>query len=152
MPIKFTSQTTAFPNDWTVDDLLRKHKSRPYNPLVANTFFRAGFIETWGRGIEKITEACEADGVPVPECTVHSEDIMLAFKTKVTDRVIDKVTEKEADILAIIRVKPEITLIEMAEKIGVSRKTVAAKIKSLKAKNIIIRIGSAKKGYWHINE
>lgn len=67
-------------------------------------------------------------------------------------RVIDKVTEKEADILAIIRVKPEITLIEMAEKIGVSRKTVAARIKSLKAKNIIIRIGSAKKGYWQINE
>ncbi len=28
-----------------------QHKSGPYNPLVANTFFRAGFIEVWGRGI-----------------------------------------------------------------------------------------------------
>ena len=35
-----------------------KHRSRPYNPLIANTFFRAGFIEAWGRGIEKIKDSC----------------------------------------------------------------------------------------------
>lgn len=34
----------VFPDDWTVDDLMGSHRSRPYNPLIANTFFRAGFI------------------------------------------------------------------------------------------------------------
>ena len=33
-------------------------ESKPFNPNIANGFFRAGFIETWGRGIEKICEAC----------------------------------------------------------------------------------------------
>ena len=32
--------------------------SRPHNPLIAQTFFRAGMIEAWGRGIRQITEHC----------------------------------------------------------------------------------------------
>jgi ATP-dependent DNA helicase RecG len=31
-----------------------KHPSCPFNPFLANAFFRAGYIESWGRGIEKI--------------------------------------------------------------------------------------------------
>jgi len=34
-----------------------KHPSKPFNPLLANAFFRAGYIESWGRGIEKILRA-----------------------------------------------------------------------------------------------
>jgi len=40
-----------------VETLMRKHRSKPFNPNIANGFFRVGFIETWGRGIEKICEA-----------------------------------------------------------------------------------------------
>jgi ATP-dependent DNA helicase RecG len=36
--------------------LFEKHASMPYNPLIANAFFRAGLIEAWGRGIYKIIE------------------------------------------------------------------------------------------------
>nr|WP_302144003.1 ATP-binding protein [uncultured Schaedlerella sp.] len=44
--------------------MMGKHRSRLYNPLVANTFFKAGFIEAWGRGIEKIKESYrEAGGI-----------------------------------------------------------------------------------------
>ena len=42
-------------------------------------FFRAGYVETWGRGIEKICEACKKHGVPMPEYTLHLEDIMVKF-------------------------------------------------------------------------
>lgn len=27
---------------------MEKHRSLPHNPDIANTFFRAGFIESWG--------------------------------------------------------------------------------------------------------
>ncbi len=46
-----------FFDDWTVDDLMRLHKFRPYIPLIANTFFRSGFIEAWRRGIQKIKDS-----------------------------------------------------------------------------------------------
>ena len=39
--------------NWTVESLLVKHPSRPFNPNIANVFYLAGFIESWGREIEK---------------------------------------------------------------------------------------------------
>ena len=55
------------PSGWTTMRLLEKHSSEPYNPDVAHAFFRAGMIEAWRRGIEKILMACQAAGVPMPE-------------------------------------------------------------------------------------
>jgi ATP-dependent DNA helicase RecG len=75
------------PEDWTLDNLLGKHASRPYNPNIANVFYLAGSIESWGRGIEKIFNACKEDGVPEPSYTVHPGDIMIKF-TAPEDRVI----------------------------------------------------------------
>jgi ATP-dependent DNA helicase RecG len=69
----------VFPDDWTVDDLLGKHRSRPYNPLIANTFFRAGYIEAWGRGIEKIKESCMENGNDMAEYQVKPSEVMVVF-------------------------------------------------------------------------
>ena len=54
------------PENWTLDNLMSKHPSVPYNPNIAYVFFLAGFIESWGRGVEKIWTACAEDGVPQP--------------------------------------------------------------------------------------
>jgi len=48
-----------FPDNWTVNTFFKNHKSKPHNPLIDNTFFRVGFIESWGRGIQKIIESCK---------------------------------------------------------------------------------------------
>ena len=71
----------VFPDDWTLEDLLGKHNSRPYNPLIANTFFRAGYIESWGRGIQKIRESCEENGNKMAEYKVSSSEIMVMFQS-----------------------------------------------------------------------
>jgi ATP-dependent DNA helicase RecG len=55
------------PPSWTAERLLGPHESRPPNPDVANCFFRAGLIEAWGRGYDKIREACEDAGAPAPK-------------------------------------------------------------------------------------
>ena len=39
--------------------------SSPYNPLLANAFFLSGYIESWGRGIEKIAQECEAGEISI---------------------------------------------------------------------------------------
>lgn len=51
---------------------MRKHTSNPFNLNIAHIFYLAGFIESWGRGIEKICSACEKDGVPQPVYTNQS--------------------------------------------------------------------------------
>ena len=52
----------TLPEEWSIDTLLGKHRSRPYNPDIANVFFRAGEIDAWGRGVERIIVACKAYG------------------------------------------------------------------------------------------
>ncbi len=72
-----------FPDNWTAETLKQKHRSMPLNPDIANTFYRAGFIESWGRGIEKICKLCLDYDIPAPEYTVHGADIMMMFKANV---------------------------------------------------------------------
>ena len=70
----------VFPEDWTVNDLLKEHKSRPYNPNIASVFYRAGLIESWGRGINTIGESCKASGNKKPEYDVkHTEFSVTMF-------------------------------------------------------------------------
>jgi len=54
----------VLPEGLTEQNLMTKHASQPFNPDIASVLFRAGMIEAWGRGIEKITEICKkAKGV-----------------------------------------------------------------------------------------
>lgn len=155
------------PENWTVANLMSKHASKPYNPGIANVFYLAGYIESWGRGIEKICNACQEDGSPQPEFSINPEDIMIKFTAaenriirsvtpnvteKVTERVTEKVTEKEQQVLNLIIEDPGYTSKMMADKLTLSRKTITDRLRSLKDKGIIQRIGSDTKGYWKINE
>ena len=151
------------PENWTVDNLMSKHASKPYNPAIANVFYLAGFIESWGRGIEKICQACREDGSPLPEYTVNPGDIMIKFTAsenrlfrsathKVVEKVGEKLSETEVVILDLLHEDPAYSYTAIAQKAGVSKKTVFVRIKSLKEKGILERVGSDRKGYWKINE
>ena len=145
-----------------------KHRSRPYNPLIANTFFRAGFIEAWGRGIEKIKDSCKEAGNPLPEYTIKREEIMVMFKNLVSntdqatnqanqdlerlDQVEDEnvLSEKEIEILNLVRMQPSITQKEMANALDWNLASVKYYITKLKEKNYLKKQGSSQKGKWVI--
>lgn len=60
------------PDNWTVERLSSKHPSKPFNPDIANTLFRAGYIESWGRGTIKMIKACKAHKIAPP---IFSNDV-----------------------------------------------------------------------------
>ncbi|MFO7735616.1 MAG: ATP-binding protein [bacterium] len=49
-----------------LETLKVKHTYEPANPDIAKVFFRAGYIETWGRGTVNIVEHCKKEGRPEP--------------------------------------------------------------------------------------
>ena len=59
----------TLPEDYTVDTLMGKHTSKPRNPKMAQVFYRAGFIEAWGRGYEKIMNAFDKENLKRPTFT-----------------------------------------------------------------------------------
>jgi ATP-dependent DNA helicase RecG len=150
------------PENWTIDDLLKKHSSRPYNPLIANTFFRAGLVEAWGRGIEKVIHECIEHGCPEPNFDYRESGLMVEFKARagvIQKQVAPEMTpemtpenrsETSIKILALVKDNPSITTVSMANKIGVGKSTILRHLEQLKAQGIIKRTGATKKGYWHI--
>ena len=65
------------PDNWTVERLTQKHPSKPQNPNIANAFFRAGYIESWGRGTIKIILACKAHKIAPPIFSIIPPDFQV---------------------------------------------------------------------------
>lgn len=140
----YISNDCIFPSGWTAETLKQKHRSLPHNPDIANTFFRAGFIESWGRGVEKICRICKEYGIAEPEYTVHPNDIMMMFKSN------EPVNEPVKKVLAMILANPNLSKEKIAEKIGMSRATVTRALAKLVETGTIHRVGSNKSGYWEV--
>ena len=147
----------VFPEDWTVEDLMGSHKSRPYNPLIANTFFRSGFIEAWGRGIQKIKDSCASAGNDLPEYRVKKEDIMVVFRglyettpqtTPQSPQTTPQLNEIDSRIIKESGLNPSISQRKIAALVGVSYDTVRYHMENMKKQGIIVRKGNGRSGKW----
>ncbi len=72
------------PDNWTIARLKTKHPSDPYNPDIANSFFRAGLIEAWGRGTIKILDECKKAKVATPSFKYDLSGFIIEFRYKAT--------------------------------------------------------------------
>ncbi len=126
-------------------------------------FYRAGYIESWGRGIQKIKDACRNLGSEEPEYIVHGEDIMVKFtaleSAMISDSKAPNVTKDvtkdvtmEAKLEALIKNNPSVTTSELAEQLSVNRRTIQRALDILKNKGTIERKGGKRYGYWEVHE
>lgn len=76
----------------SIDGLLTKHKSYPRNQLIANVFYLAGFIETWGRGITKICNSFIDSNLDKPKFEEDQGGLLVSFVRNVpsTAQVLPK--------------------------------------------------------------
>ena len=67
------------PHGWSVASLRTRHLSRPGNPDIASAFQRAGLIEAWGLGIDRLLGACRVHGVVEPLLRHEQDGLWLEF-------------------------------------------------------------------------
>jgi ATP-dependent DNA helicase RecG len=148
------------PQSWTLERLLGPHNSEPHNPLIANAFFRAGMIEAWGRGIERMRSACKDAGKPEPVFTVDG-GFMVEFTTDIyTDTDVgissvginggngNEITYNQQRICELMMETPTITAQQLSDTLGVSKRRIESNIKTLKSRGLVERSGSNKTGIW----
>lgn len=166
----------VLPEKWTVESLLEKHPSRPFNPLIANTLFRAGYIESWGRGIEKIAAECKKHGIAAPDYNYQMSGLMLTFHANLPadaeDAALTPATEGEQNlkpsagildatqettqettqekILRLIRETPTVTRRELALIIGLTEDGIKYHLVKLKKEGVLQHVGSTKSGHWEV--
>ena len=64
----------------TPEKLFAPHESRPWNPLIARTFYRRGIIEEWGSGTLKMAALTGAAGLPMPEIEDDGGAVTVRFR------------------------------------------------------------------------
>jgi len=68
------------PTGMTLAKLLREpHGSRPRNPFLAEAFFFAGLIESWGTGIGRMRRLCREQGLPEPDFREDTGGFLVVF-------------------------------------------------------------------------
>jgi len=114
------------PENWTIQNLLQEHSSRPYNPDIANAFFRSGYIESWGRGISKIEEQCIIAGLPAPIFENTGSDFWIVFRKDIynkEDLANKGLSERQIDALIFYKEKGSITTSEYMKRYDISERT-----------------------------
>ena len=69
----------TLPENLIIEDLKHKHSSYPKNPILADTCFKGGLIEAWGRGTLKIIDECKKSGLPEPKIEIMSGGICVTL-------------------------------------------------------------------------
>ncbi len=152
------------PEGWTLETLKQKHSSIPANPDIARVFFRAGYIENWGRGIRDMMRYCTRAGLPEPFYTKMGAGYALVFEQEkgaadfsYKQELGEKVGKNEKTsgkssrkIIELMKNNPNITIEQIIEKTGLTRRGVEWNIDSLKKKGVITRFGSKKTGSWKV--
>ncbi|MDR0830154.1 MAG: DeoR family transcriptional regulator, partial [Prevotellaceae bacterium] len=135
------------PENWTVEDLLDKHSSQPRNPDIATAFFRSGYVESWGRGMDKMKNLCLEAKIPVPQFSCKGNDFWTVFRKDIynkEDLSGRGMNERQIDALIFFKAKGEITSSEYAVKYNVSDRTARRDLSELTEKKLLENEGDNK--------
>ena len=140
------------PENWTVEKLLQKHSSKPHNPDIANAFFRAGYIEAWGRGTIKIIEQSKKHGLPTPEFKNEGSDFWIIFKKDIFNKEYLenlKLNERQINAVLYMKEKGKISNKEYQTLNNCSRNTASNDLSELLEKDILISSGKRGAGSFY---
>jgi len=140
------------PENWTVKKLLQKHSSKPRNPDIANAFFRAGYIEAWGRGTIKIIEQSKKHGLPTPEFKSEGSDFWIIFNKDIFNKEnLENLNLNKRQIKAVLYVKEKgkISNKEYQTLNNCSRNTASNDLSELLEKDILISSGKRGAGSFY---
>ena len=142
------------PPDWSLARLMAKHPSQPANPDIASVLFLAGKIESWGRGIDLIRNACLAAACPAPRFDCDSTGFWVEFSfpalTAGEGTSVKTSVKTPAAILGLLAATPSMTLVEVAAEIGKTSRAVELAAAKLVKEGRLKYVGPQKGGHWEV--
>ncbi len=130
------------PENWTIESLLTKHPSKPYNPDIANALFRSGYIESWGRGTLKMIKECIDAGLPKPLYYYDMSGFFVEFRKDIFSEKYLKslgLNDRQEKAIIFIKEKGKISNSEYQDLNNVSKATATRDLSELVEKYEILR-------------
>ena len=139
----------------TPEKLFAPHESRPWNPLIARTFYRRGIIEEWGSGTLKMADLASSSGLPVPEIEDDSGAVTVRFRHGLLvpqpGGTEASTTQRWEEVLALLdSAEDGLTRGEIRTRLGpgVSERQVRRALEELKARGLVMSPGRGRPGRW----
>ena len=85
----------------TPEKLIHPHESKPWNPIIASVFYRAGVIEKWGMGTLNIIDWCRENGNPIPIWQERTQSVIATFLPSAffaTGKMPDELMTESAEV------------------------------------------------------
>jgi ATP-dependent DNA helicase RecG len=147
------TSTGALPFELTPADLVRPHPSRPWNPLIAQVFYRRGIIESWGRGTIKMAELTEQAGLAAPEFECTGGEVWVRFRpTRYVppSRVGHDLSPLQRQLLEVLAATGSAALGEILQGLpaGTSRRTVQDNLRFLHNLGLVDVAGKGRWARW----
>ena len=158
------------PEELTPADLLKQHSSFPRNHNIANVFYKAGFVETWGRGYKKIADGFNQARMKMPTIEERQGGVAVTIYRKTVDDIIAErggdggasggkdggdvavmeLSNRQRLILSYIVKQPNITAKQMAVMTDIPQRTIERELAMLQKRKLLRREGSPRTGRWVI--
>ncbi|MCY4283548.1 MAG: putative DNA binding domain-containing protein [Gammaproteobacteria bacterium] len=138
----------------TTEKLFEPHESRPWNPLIAHTFYRRGVIEEWGGGIRKMVDLVNEAKLPPLEIEGASDWVAVRFRHGqfVPQLLVgNKATERQQAILSLLdRAGGNLALREIRTQLGphTNERQLREDLAILKSSGLIIVVGHGRGARW----
>jgi ATP-dependent DNA helicase RecG len=135
-----------------LEELKKEHSSYPRNPLIANAFYLAGFIERWGSGTERMVQLCMEQGLPEPEYKEEFGGFSVYFyKDIYTEENLRKMGLNERQIRAVMYVKQKGKITNKEYQIinGIKERMATLELNQLVERGIFRRVGTTGKGTFY---
>ena len=148
----------SLPHGYSVEQLTTAHLSFPRNKRIAEAFYKAGFIESWGRGIQQVQKAFLQNNLPVPvfeeqfdgTSVVLHRNLNLKSNTSSLKADTTELTERQKLIIHQLYQDGTIGVLELAQKTNVAERTIKRDISILQKRGYIERINGRRDGYWKV--
>jgi ATP-dependent DNA helicase RecG len=137
------------PEELTIEKLKGEHSSYPRNANIAGAFFKAGYIESWGRGVNNIITECLEAGLPEPVVEEDQGGIRVTFlKDIYTEEYLRRQNINERQIKAVLYVKEHGSITNsIYQTINSLGKSISAfELADLVNKRLLERIGHTGRG------
>ena len=146
----------------TPEKLFAPHESRPWNPLIARTFYRRGIIEEWGSGTLKMADLASNSGLPIPEIEDEGGAVTVRFRHGIELRATAEFGPATGSAkLSVARLSERVlALFDHADQglarreirtrlgAGVSERQVRRALEELKARGLVVSPGRGRSGRW----
>ena len=145
---------------------MESRQSDARNKAIAPVFKRLGIIDQWGNGLKLVAEEMKE----YPEIELQWKEVGLSFQVQFIKKDFATITAKEIGgnggnsggdgynqniwnrIITLITLNDKISVQDIADSIGISKRKCERIIAELKKAGVIIRKGSARNGFWEVND